>query len=219
MLINLILSMKTVLRYFVIISLFLNVSNAMMRFMPQDQLIESSKYIVVVKVVLIEDTERKKQWRGSTARVVKNKLQIVEVIKGVLPQEKLLILYTLKFDNWMEDNVKLPRIGSNVLLFLKINKKGELKPVNSIQGVWYMKNGKFTRIGSKTTLQNIRETVQKPADICLSKKFLSLLDTAEIQTQAGFYRESLKAYRKAYRICPLKDLEEQMAWLMGEIEE
>ncbi len=47
--------------------------------------------------------------------------------------------------------------------------------------------------------------------------FTSLVDTAEIQTEAGNYKEALEAYRKAYRICPMRDLEEQMAWLMGEV--
>lgn len=52
---------------------------------------------------------------------------------------------------------------------------------------------------------------------CSSQAFTSLVDTAEIQTQAGNYKEALAAYRKAYGICPMKDLEEQMAWLMGEV--
>jgi len=144
-------------------------------------------------------------------------LQVVEMIKGVLSPEKLFVLNTLKFDDCMEDNVKLPRLESNVLLFLKRNKKGELKPVNGIQGVWYMKNGEFIRIGSGTTLEKIREMVQKQASSCKSKAFTSLVDIAEIQTQVGHYKEALEVYRKAYRICPMKDLEEQMAWLMGEV--
>jgi hypothetical protein len=43
------------------------------------------------------------------------------------------------------------------------------------------------------------------------------LGTTEIQTEAGHYKEALEAYKKAYGICLMKDLEEQMAWLMGEI--
>ena len=50
-----------------------------------------------------------------------------------------------------------------------------------------------------------------------SKAFASLVDTAEIQTEVGHYKEALEAYRKAYGICPMRDLEEQMAWLMGEV--
>ncbi len=50
-----------------------------------------------------------------------------------------------------------------------------------------------------------------------SEAFTSLVDTAEMQTEAGNYKEALEAYRKAYGICPMRDLEEQMAWLMGEV--
>ena len=188
-----------------------------MRFMPKEQLIEHSEYIVVAKVQTVSVTDKMMRWGEVTARVVKNELQVVEMIKGVLSPEKLFVLNTLKFDDCMEDNVKLPRLESNVLLFLKRNKKGELKPVNGIQGVWYMKNGEFTRIGSGTTLEKIREMVQKQASSCKSKAFTSLVDIAEIQTQVGHYKEALEVYRKAYRICPMKDLEEQMAWLMGEV--
>ena len=81
----------------------------------------------------------------------------------------------------------------------------------------YMSDGEPTGIGSDTTLQQIRDIVQKQADGCQSKEFTSIVDTAEIQTQAGHYKKALEAYRKAYAICPMKDLEEQMAWLMGEV--
>jgi len=29
--------------------------------------------------------------------------------------------------------------------------------------------------------------------------------------------EALDAFRKAYCICPMRELEEQMAWLLGEV--
>ena len=103
------------------------------------------------------------------------------------------------------------------MLFLKKNEKGELKPVNGIQGVWLMHKGEPTGAGSGTTLKQIREMVQKQEDSCKSEVFTFLLDAAEIQTQAGHYKEALDAYRKAYSICPMRDLEEQMAWLMGEV--
>jgi hypothetical protein len=119
----------------------------------------------------------------------------------------------------MEDNVKLPSIGLKVILFLKRDKKGELKPVNGIQGVWPMHDGKPTGAGHGTTLKQIREIVQKQVKNCKSEVFTSLVDTAEIQTEIGHYKEALEVYRKAYRICPMKDLEEQMAWLMGEVED
>ncbi len=209
--------MRRVVRYLMIAVLFSSMSNAMMHFMPKEQLIERSEYIVVAKVQTVSVTDKMMRWGEVTARVVKNELQVVEMIKGTLALEKPFVLNTFKFDGWMEDNVELPSKGSTVLLFLKKNEKGELKPVGSIQGIWYMKNGEFIRIGSGTTLEKIREMVQKQANSCKSEAFTSLVDTAEIQTQAGHYREALEAYRKAYRVCPMRDLEEQMAWLMGEV--
>jgi hypothetical protein len=204
-------NIKKIVGYLIIIILSLNVSNAKIRFMPKDELISVADYIVVAKIETVTATDKIKHWRGVSARVVKNELEVIEIIKGSLPVGKPFIVNTLKFDEWMEDNIKLPRLGSNVLLFLKKNEKGELKPVNGIQGVWYMKDGLFTRLGSDTTLHKIREMVHKPVDICLSKKFLSLLDTAEIQMQVGNYKEALEKFRKAYGICPMKDLEEIMA--------
>ena len=79
-----------------------------------------------------------------------------------------------------------------------------------------MHDGKPAGAGHDTTLEQLREMAQKQVNSCKSEAFISLADTAEIQTEAGNYKEALEAYRKAYRICPVKDLEEQMAWLMGE---
>ncbi len=181
---------------------WIQVSEAFVQFMPNEELVGSSKYIVVAKVQTVSNTDKMMRWGEVTAKVVKNELQVVEMIKGTLALEKPFVLNTFKYDGWMEDNVELPSKGSTVLLFLKKNEKGELKPVGGIQGVWYMKNGEFIRIGSGTTLEKIREMVQKQANSCKSEAFTSLVDMAEIQTEAGHYKE---------------DLEEQMAWLMGEV--
>ena len=217
MLNSVVLNMRRVAKYFMIVVLFSSMSNAMMRFMPKEQLVATSEYIVIAKMQDISDTGKTARWRGTKATIIKNKLKVIKSIKGSWIPEKPLILYIFKFDDWMEDNVELPSKGSTVLLFLKKNDKGELKPVNSIQGVWPMHKGEPIGAGSGTTLKQIREMVQKQANSCKSEAFTSLVDTAEIQTQAGHYREALEAYRKAYRICPMRDLEEQMAWLMGEV--
>jgi hypothetical protein len=200
-----------------IIFFLVQTAEAMMRFMPKEQLVAASEYIVVAKVQTVNTTDKVMRWGEVTATVVKNELQVVKLIKGTLSLENPFILNTFKYDGWMEDNVELPSVGSNVLLFLKKNEKGELKPVNGMQGVWYMKNGEFTRIGHGTTLKQIREMVQNQQNACTGQVFISLLDTAEIQVQAGQYKEALEKFRKAYRICPMKDLEEMMAWLMGEV--
>jgi hypothetical protein len=161
-------------------------AEAMMRFMPTDQLVATSEYIVVARVQTVSDTGKSIRWGAGVGRVIKNELQVIELIKGALSPEKPFILNTLKFDGWMEDNVELPSKGSNVLLFFTRDEKGELKPVNGIQGVWYMKNGEFTRIGHGTTLKQIREMVQNQQNACTSRAFTSLLDSAEMQTQSSY---------------------------------
>jgi hypothetical protein len=200
------------------VTLFLTqIIEAMMRFMPTEQLVDSSKYIVVAKVQSTSSTDKMMRWGEVEAMVVKSELKVIKLLKGSLSLKTPFVLNTFKFDSGMEDNVELPPVGSEVLLFLKKNEKGELKPVNGIQGVWPMNDGKPTGAGHGTTLEQIREMVQKQENNCKSEAFTSLVDTAEIQTQAGHYKEALEAYRKAYRICSMKDLEEQMAWLMGEV--
>jgi len=202
---------------FIILFLF-QFAEAMIYFMTTEKLVEASKYIVIAKVDTISMTGKVVPYRRETAQVVQNELQVVETLKGSLLPEKSFTLNTLKFDSWMEDNVELPSKGSKILLFLKKSDKGELKPVNGIQGVWWIDSDGKPRYG---TLKEIRETVQKQADkveeSCSSKAFTSLLDTAETQTQNGQYSKALESYRKAYSICPMRDLEEQMAWLMGEV--
>ena len=210
---------KSVGNFLLIIFFLLQTVEAMMYFMPKEQLVEASEYIVVAKVQTVSNTDRVMRWREVTAKVVKNELQVIEMIKGSLSLEKPFVLYTFEYNGEMEDNVELSSKGSIVLLFLEKDEKGELKPVNGIQGVWPMNNDKFAGIGSGTTLKQIREMAQSQTNSCKSEAFSSLLDMAKTQTLASHYREALEAFRKAYRICPMKDLEEQMAWLMGKIED
>ncbi len=56
----------------------------MMYFMPKEQLVESSKYIVAAKVQTVSATNKIMRWREVTAAVVKNEPQFVETIKGLL---------------------------------------------------------------------------------------------------------------------------------------
>ncbi len=55
-----------------------------MYFMPKEQLVESSKYIVAAKVQTVSATNKIMRWREVTAAVVKNEPQFVETIKGLL---------------------------------------------------------------------------------------------------------------------------------------
>jgi len=114
---SVILNMRRVVRYLMIAVLFSNISNAMMRFMPKEQLVATSEYIVIAKMQDISNTGKTAQWRGTKVTIIKNELKVVESIKGSWAPEKPLILHTFKFDGWMEDNVELPSKGSKVLLF------------------------------------------------------------------------------------------------------
>ena len=44
-----------------------------------------------------------------------------------------------------------------------------------------------------------------------------LFDSAAILATSGNYKRALDLYRKGYSLCPIKDVEEMMAWLMGEV--
>ncbi len=199
----------------------LQIAEAKIRFMPQEQLVKTAEYIVVAKVQNSSDSGKTIQWRSASGSIVNNELLTIESIKGNLLLDKAFVLNTLKFDGRMEDNVKLPSKGRKVLLFLEKNEKGELKSVNGIQGVWPMKNGKLAGIGSGTTLEQVRQMVQKQIaptqNSCESKEFIDLLDTIKMQTLIGNFKEALALGRKAYGICPRKDLEEMLVNLMGEV--
>lgn len=201
----------------VVMAFFTQILGAYVQFISNEQLVRASESIVLAEMQGISNTGKTAQLRSIKATIIKNELKVVESIKGSWALEKQLILHTLKFEGWMEDNVELPPVGSKVLLFLKNNEKSELKPVNGIQGVWPMHKGEPIGAGSGTTLKQIREMVQKQVSSCKSEAFTSLVNTAEIQTEVGNYKKAMEAYRKAHGICPMRDLEEQMAWLMGEV--
>jgi protease II len=44
-----------------------------------------------------------------------------------------------------------------------------------------------------------------------------LFDKATVQIEAGNYKKALELYRQGYALCPMKDVEEMMVWLMGEV--
>ena len=195
-------------------------AEAYMRFLPKEELVTSSEYIVLAEVWSISEGNRIVWGEQTKAIVLKNELKVIDSLKGGWSLWKPLFLDTYRFDGWKEDNVELPPKGLKVLLFLSKNEKGELRPVNGIQGVWPMSKGEPVGAGFGTTLAQIQEMIQKQAnqieERCSSNVFNSLLNTAEDQTEKGQYNEALDSFRKAYRICPMKDLEEMIAWLLGE---
>ena len=189
-------------------------TEAMVRFVANEQLVNESTYIVVAKVQVVSDTGKTIHWRETKGSILRNKLEVIEWVKSAGLIENTFVLYALKFYQWMEDNAVLLSKGSRVLLFLKKDEKGGLQPVGGIQGVWTIdKDGN----SSNGTTKEIREMVRKQKDPCTSQAFTTLLNTAEHKTQTGHYKEAPEVYRKAYAICPMRDLEGPMAWLLGEV--
>ena len=194
-------------------------ANAAMLFLPLEKLVKTSEIIVVAQVYATRVVGSKTR-RGVKASILRNELKVLNTLKGTWPSEESLFLNTYRYEEWMEDNVELPPTKSKVLLFLRRDGKELWEPVNSIQGVWKMIGGKPAGAGRGITLDQIRGIIKNQAenpDACHSKLLIQLLDTAEAQTQAGHYKKALELYRKAYRICPMRNLEEQMAWLLAEV--
>lgn len=54
---------------------------------------------------------------------------------------------------------------------------------------------------------------------CESKELHQLLNKAENHTELNDLEEALQIYREAYAICPMKNIEEQMAWLLSEVDD
>ena len=194
-------------------------AQAAIRFLPLEKLVKTSEIIVVAQVYATRVAGNKTR-RGVKTSILRNELKVLDTLKGTWPPEKSFFLNTYRYEEWMEDNVELPPVKTKVLLFLKRDRKKLWEPANGIQGVWKMIDGKPAGAGRGTTLDQIRGIVKNQAenpDTCHSKLLTHLLDTAEVLTQTGHYKKALELYRKAYRICPMKNLEEQMAWLLAEI--
>ncbi|WP_294957492.1 hypothetical protein [Sulfurovum sp.] len=71
-----------------IIFLLFRSAEAMVHFIPTEELIESSEYIVVAKVQSVKDTGIKKQWGCVAAGIVENKLK-VKLSQVTLPQPRI----------------------------------------------------------------------------------------------------------------------------------
>ncbi len=208
-----VLKSQRIIAVIFVLIFFAQTLNAMMHFISNDQLVKQAEHIVLAIVKNVNRTDKTVQRRRMDAAVMRNELEVIESIKGSLRSGDSFSMNTLNFDGWMEDNVELPAMGRNALLFLRKNEKGDFVPVNGIHGVWSIGRDGKPRYG---TINEIRKLVHKEKGACESSEFNSLVDRAEIETQAGHYKDALDSYRKAYGICPMKDLEEQMAWLMGE---
>ena len=78
-------------------------------------------------------------------------------------------------------------------------------------------NGISRNVGIISNTGKSSETRFNQESNCSSEKFKTLLDKADAKTQIAHFDEAMELYRQAYNICPMKDIEEQMAWLLTKI--
>jgi len=75
-------------------------------------------------------------------------------------------------------------------------------------------NGISKTVSSTPQINKVQINQPQMGPNCSSNKFKILLDRASTKTQTADFVEAMELYREAYRICPMKDIEEQMAWLL-----
>jgi len=164
---------KTVLIvFFIMVMLHIpHIAAAKIAWLPLDKLVALSVHIVIAQVQAVSVVKSDSKTGIIT---LKNNLTVIESLKGSWPKEKPLVLTTTKFANpakyWEEDNVELPSAGSKVLLFLEKVDRDMLLPANGIQGVWPMMGDEPVGAGTGTSLDQVREIVQKQVNMPISAK-------------------------------------------------
>jgi len=144
--------------------LILQILEAKIAWLSLDELVSRSDIIVIALIQRVSVVENNSERGVST---LKNRLTIMESLKGSWPMGKPLVLITTEFANpseyWEEDSIHLPSPGFRVLLFLKKDNDTWL-PTNGMQGVWPLQGDKLTGAGLGTSIDQIREVVRKQAE-------------------------------------------------------
>jgi len=133
-------------------------SDGMIRTLPLPEMISQAEYIVIAEVHQITKAG---YLPNNKFVVLRNELKVIESLKGTLKPDESILINTIKGERWIEDNVELPLPGSRVFLFLKKDRKGEIFPVNGIQGVWPMKGNELLGMGTGKDLSGLREMIYK----------------------------------------------------------
>ncbi len=139
---------------------FISVHQAegMIRTLPVQDLIISAEYIVIVEVSKITETG---YLPDKKITLLRNELKVIESLKGSLSPSDSVVINTIKGEHWLEDNVEIPPPGSRVFMFLRKNQKGEVRPVNGIQGIWPMEGSKLLGMGTGKNLDDIRKMIKR----------------------------------------------------------
>jgi len=128
-------------------------SNAVMRMWPLTEITRQAEYICIAQVQKI--TERKDTGENI---ILQNELVPVENLKGSLPLNKTIMIYTEK---GLEDEPEFPTPGTNVVLFLEKDKSsGSLHTVFRFQGMWKSYTEKRTSKPNEQTLEEVNDIIQ-----------------------------------------------------------
>ena len=148
------------LAYFLLLS---GESFSMIKTLPVAELVSHSDYIVIgeVQKIEVDGTDSSKMGK---IKLLRNEIIVKESLKGAWPLDKPMIFRTIKAERWIEDNVEFPFPGTQVVLFIKKGKSDSLNPVNGIQGLWPIQDGKLLRMGTGKTIEEIRAIIRSQTD-------------------------------------------------------
>ena len=150
-------SLKRVLKLlsFVLFIVFIltSGSNAKVRMWPLTEIVRQAEYICIAQVQKI--TERKDTGQNI---ILQNELVPVENLKGSLPLNKTIMIYTEK---GLEDEPEFPLPGTNVVLFLEKDKSSDsLHTVFRFQGMWKSYTEKRTSKPNDQSLEELNDIIQ-----------------------------------------------------------
>lgn len=133
-------------------------SNAAMRMWPLTEIVRQAEYICIAQVQNI--TERKEPGQHN---ILQNELVPVENLKGSLPLNKTIIIYTEKGH---EDEPEFPAPGTSVVLFLEKDKSsGSFHTVFSFQGMWKSYTDKRTSKPNEQSLEEVNDIIQFQSEL------------------------------------------------------
>jgi len=150
-------SLKRVLKFlsFVFFILFIPASgsNAEVRMWPLTEIVRQAEFICIAQVQKI--TEKKEPGQHN---ILQNELAPVENLKGSLPLNKTIIIYTEK---GLEGEPEFPPPGTHVVLFLEKDKSsGSLHTLFQSQGMWKSYTEKRTSKPNEQTLEEVDDIIQ-----------------------------------------------------------
>jgi len=150
-------SLKRALKFlsFVLFIVFIltSGSNAKVRMWPLTEIVRQAEYICIAQVQKITEKQEPGQHN-----ILQNELIPVENLKGSLPLNKTIMIYTEK---GREDEPEFPPPGTNVVLFLAKDKSsGSLHTVFDFQGMWKSYTDKRTSKPNEQSLEEVNDIIQ-----------------------------------------------------------